>query len=115
MILRLISIYCNRVCHWLGNVFMWTFSVPIHWRSHLKTQSRDPDVVGKVQNGTCQASENNVNVNKSSFPEIVHKQSESASFVTLVEIHNVDVPVASSRDATVLSPTAGTLQWPIIA
>ena len=31
-----------------------------------------------------------VNVNKSSFPEIVHKQSESASFVTLVEIHNVE-------------------------
>ena len=45
-----------------------------------------------------------VNVNKSSFPEIVPEQSESASFVTLVEIHNVDVPVASSRDAT--------LQWP---
>ena len=44
-----------------------------------------------------------VNVNKSSFPEIVNKQSESASFVTLVEIHNVDVPVASSRVATVLS------------
>ena len=52
-----------------------------------------------------------VNVNKSSFPEIVHKQSESTSFVTLVEIHNVDVP-ASNRDATVLSPTAGTLQSP---
>ena len=48
-----------------------------------------------------------VNVNKSSFPEIVHKQSKSASFVTLVEIHNVDMPVV-----TVLSPTAGTLQWP---
>ena len=53
-----------------------------------------------------------VNVDKSSFPEIVHEQSESASFVTLVEIHNVDVPAGSSRDATVLSPTAGTLQWP---
>ena len=53
-----------------------------------------------------------INVNKSSFPEIVHKQSESASFVTLVEIHNVDVPAASSGDATVLSPPAGTLQWP---
>ena len=53
-----------------------------------------------------------VNVNKSSFPETVHKQSESASFVTLVEVHNVDVAVASSRDATVLQPTAGTLQWP---
>ena len=57
MILRLISIYCNRVCHWLGNMFMWPFSVPIYWRSHLKKQSRDPDVVGQVQNGTCQASE----------------------------------------------------------
>ena len=53
-----------------------------------------------------------VNVNESSFPETVHKQSESASIVTLVEIHNVDVPAASSRDATVLSPTAGTRQWP---
>ena len=53
-----------------------------------------------------------VSVTKSSFPEIVHKQSESASFVTLVEIHNVDVPVARCRYATVLSPTAGTLQWP---
>ena len=52
-----------------------------------------------------------VNVNESSFPETVHKQSESASFVKLVEIHNVDVPVASSRYATVLSPTAGTRQW----
>ena len=57
MIVRLISIYCNRVCHWLGNVLMWPFSVPIHWRSHLKKQSRDPDGVGQVQNGTCQASE----------------------------------------------------------
>ena len=43
---------------------------------------------------------------------IVPEQSESASFVTLVEIHNVDVPAASNRDATVLSPTTGTLQWP---
>ena len=34
-----------------------------------------------------------VNVNKSSIPAIVPKQSESASFVTLVEIHSVDVPV----------------------
>ena len=34
-----------------------------------------------------------LNMNKSSFPEIVHEQSESESFVTLVEIHNVDVPV----------------------
>ena len=53
-----------------------------------------------------------VNMNKSHFPENVHEQSESASVVTLVEIHNVDVPAASSGDATVLSPTAGTLQWP---
>ena len=50
-----------------------------------------------------------VNVNKSSVLAIVPEQSESASFVML-EIHNVDVPVASSRDATVLSPITGTLQ-----
>ena len=106
MILRLISIYCNR----LGNVFLWPFSVPIHWRSHLKKQSRDPDVAGKFKMAPakrvkrCDMSTSEfttidaffVNVNKSSFPEIVHKQSKSASFVTLVEIHNVDVPVASS-------------------
>ena len=53
-----------------------------------------------------------VNVNKSRVPAIVPEQSKSASFVTLVEIHNVDVPVSNTRDATVLSPTAGTLQWP---
>ena len=29
-----------------------------------------------------------------------------------MEIHNVDVPATSNRDATVLSPTAGTLWWP---
>ena len=52
-----------------------------------------------------------VNVNKSSIPTIVPEQSESASFVTLVEIHNVDVPAVSNRDATVLSPTTGTPQW----
>ena len=34
-------------------------------------------------------------MNKSSFLAIVHEQSESASFVTLVEIHNVDVPAAA--------------------
>ena len=34
-------------------------------------------------------------VNKSSVPAIVPEQSESASFVTLVEIHNVDVPAAA--------------------
>ena len=55
-----------------------------------------------------------VNVNKSSIPAIVPEQSESASFVTLVEIHNVDVPAACNRNATVLSPTAGTLQWPSV-
>ena len=53
-----------------------------------------------------------VNVNKSSVPAIVSVQSESASFVMLVEIHNVDVPAASNQDANVLSPIAGTLQWP---
>ena len=42
---------------------------------------------------------------------IVSEQSKSASFVTLVEIHNVDVSVASNRNATVLSLTAGTPQW----
>ena len=52
-----------------------------------------------------------VNVNKSNVPAIVPEQSESASFVTLVDIHNVDVPAASNRIATVLSPTAGTSQW----
>ena len=53
-----------------------------------------------------------INMNKSSVSAIVPEQSESGWFVTLVEIHNVDVPAASNRDATVLSPTAGTLQWP---
>ena len=46
-----------------------------------------------------------VNMNKSSIPVIVPEQSESASFVTLVKIHNVDVPAASNQDATVLSST----------
>ena len=53
-----------------------------------------------------------VNINKSSGPAIVTEQSGSASFVTLVEIHNVDVPAAGNRYTTVLSPTAGPLQWP---
>ena len=57
MILRLITIHCNRVCHWLGNAFLWPFLVPIHWRSHLKKPSRDPDVEEHVQNGTYHASE----------------------------------------------------------
>ena len=55
MILRMISIYCNHVHPLLGNAFLWPFSVPIHGSSHLKKQSRDPDVVGRVQNGICQA------------------------------------------------------------
>ena len=33
-------------------------------------------------------------MNKSCIPAIVPEQSESASFVMLVEIHNVDVPAA---------------------
>ena len=47
-----------------------------------------------------------VNVNKSNVPSIVPEQSESAYFVTLVEIHNVDVAAASNRYAAVF------LQWP---
>ena len=53
-----------------------------------------------------------VNVNKSSVPAIVPEQSESASFVTLVEIRNVDMHATSNQDATVLFPTIGTPQWP---
>ena len=56
MVLRLISIYCNRVSL-VGKRVMWRFSVPIHWPSHLKKQSRDPDVVGRIQNDTCRVSE----------------------------------------------------------
>ena len=37
-----------------------------------------------------------VNMNKSSVLAIVPEQSKSASFVTLVEIHKVDVPTASN-------------------
>ena len=106
MILRLISIYCSRVRHWLGNAFLWPFSEPIHWRSHLKKQSRDPDVVGEFKMAPakrvkrCDMSTSQFttmdaffeNVNESSDPAIVPEQSES--FVT------------------VLSPTAGILQWP---
>ena len=70
--------------------------------------------MGRVQNGTCQTSVAKLKnfffslviVNKSCVPAIVPE------FVTLVEIHNVDVLAASNRNATVLSPTAGTLQWP---
>ena len=54
MILQLISIYCNCVCHWSGNAFLWHFSMPVHWYSHLKKQSCEQDVVGRVQNYTCQ-------------------------------------------------------------
>ena len=79
-----------------------------HWRSHLKKQSRDPDVVRRVQNDTYQtlvAKFSTINAffviaNKSSVPAIVPERSTSASFVTLEEIHNVDVPVASNRNAT---------------
>ena len=59
----LISIYCNRVHHWLGNTFLWAFSVPIHRCCHLKKRSRDPDAFF-------------VNVNKSSVPAILPEQSE---------------------------------------
>ena len=48
-----------------------------------------------------------VNVNKRCVPMIVPEQSKSASFVTLVEIRDVDVPTA-----TVLLPIAGIPQWP---
>ena len=51
-------------------------------------------------------------MNKSSISAIVPELSESVSFVTLVEIHNVDVPATSNQNATVLAPTAGTLRWP---
>ena len=67
-----------------------------------------PYVNVKVHDNRCFC----VNVNKTSFPAIVPEQPESASFVMLVEIHNVDVPAASNRDATVLLDTALTLQWP---
>ena len=53
-----------------------------------------------------------VNMNKISVPAIVPEQSESKSFATLVEIHNVEVPATSNRNATVLLPTAGILQCP---
>ena len=56
MILWLISIYCDCVSL-VGNRVTWRFSVPIHWCSHLKKQSRDLDAVGRIQNDTCQASE----------------------------------------------------------
>ena len=50
-----------------------------------------------------------VNVNKRGVPAIVPEQFESASFVTLVAIHNVVGPASSNRDPNVLSSTAGTL------
>ena len=75
-------------------VFMLLHPVSTYRRSHWKKQFRDPDVVGRVQNGTCQtrASEKmryvNVkvhdnrfffaNVNKSSVPVTVPEQSEAA-------------------------------------
>ena len=48
-----VDLYCNRV----SLVGKRRFSVPIHSCSHLKKQSSDLDVVGRVQNDTCQASE----------------------------------------------------------
>ena len=36
-------------------VFMLLHTVSIYRRSHWKKEFRDPDVVGRVQNGTCQA------------------------------------------------------------
>ena len=41
-----------------------------------------------------------VNVNKGSVPAIVQseKAMHSTSFVTVAEMHNVDVPAASNRD-----------------
>ena len=51
-------------------------------------------------------------MNKRSIPTIVPEQSEAASFYTLVEIHDVDMPATSNQNTTVLSPTAGTPQWP---
>ena len=63
-------------------------------RSHWKKQFRDPDVVGRVQNGTSQARAGEqmryvnvkvhdnrcffANVNKSSIPVTVPEQSEAA-------------------------------------
>ena len=56
--------------------------------------------------------------NKSSIPMTVPEQSgtvvPSTSFVTVAEIHNVNVPGTSNRDATVLSPTAGTCSGPCV-
>ena len=52
-------------------------------------------------------------MNKSSVLTTVHEQSKvallSTSFVMVAEIHNVDVPGPSNRDAAELSPTSGTL------
>ena len=52
-----------------------------------------------------------INMYKSNVPAIVPEQSESASFVTLVEIHNVDMPATSNRDTTPLLTITETLQW----
>ena len=53
------------------------------------------------------------NANKSSVLATIPEQSKAAvpstSFVMVAEIHNVDVPGPSNRDATVLSPTVDTL------
>ena len=57
MILRLISIIAIVYVIGWETRFLWPFSVSIHWRSHLKKQSGDLDVVGRVRNDTCQVSE----------------------------------------------------------
>ena len=48
------------------------------------------------------------NINKNSVPADVREQSEayapSTSFVTVADIHSVDVPGPSNRNAIVLSP-----------
>ena len=77
MMLRLISIYCNHVRHWLGNAFLWPFVVPIH----LKKQSRD-GCCGRVQNGTCQASEN-MSMSKFMIIDAFSKMLINAAFLQL--------------------------------
>ena len=87
---------------------MWRFSVPIHWYSHLKKNNpvtrmswgefkMTPAKRVKRCNEFTTVDAFFINVNKSSVPVIAPEQSESAYFVTLVEIHNVDVPATSSQ------------------
>ena len=95
------NIYCNRVRHWLGNVFLWPFSVRIHWRSHLKKQSRDPDVLRELKMTPvkrvkrCNMSMSKFKIIDAFFVNIPalspnSRIVESASCVMLVKIHNVD-------------------------